>query len=299
MLDLVQIQSILKALPDPVFVLTRSGRYAAIFGGIDTRYYHDGSHLVGQSMSDVLSDEKTAWFLQVIGQALVQRALLVVEYALSARDVKGLSSEGPVTEIWFEGRVQALDFQVDGEDAVIWVASNISQRHDLEVQLRQQSQTDPLTGLANRRHMTAVLQDYLEVFLRYGSPLSVLIFDVDHFKTINDSFGHDAGDKVLIEIAAVCRRELRNTDVSLRFGGDEFVILMSHTPPDVALTLAERLRGQIETSLHGLLAGRDVTISGGLSALNLADTSTNDVLKRADAALYQAKRLGRNRIASA
>jgi two-component system cell cycle response regulator len=107
MLDLVQIQSILKALPDPVFVLTRSGRYAAIFGGIDTRYYHDGSHLVGQLISDVLSDEKSAWFLQVIGQALAQRALLVVEYALSARDVKGLSSEGPPTEIWFEGRAGA------------------------------------------------------------------------------------------------------------------------------------------------------------------------------------------------
>ncbi|WP_410497733.1 diguanylate cyclase [Chitinibacter sp. S2-10] len=299
MLDFGQIQSILKALPDPVFILTRSGRYAAIFGGIDTRYYHDGSHLVGQSMSDVLADEKTAWFLQVIESALARRSLVVVEYALSGRDIKGLPDEGPVSEIWFEGRVQALDFQVDGEDAVIWVASNISQRHDLEVQLRQQSETDPLTGLSNRRHMTAVLQEYLDVFLRYGSPLSVLIFDVDHFKTINDNFGHDAGDKVLVEIAAVCRRELRNTDVSLRFGGDEFVILMSHTTPDVAIKLAERLRSQIEMALHELLVGLSVTISGGLSALAQSDTGTDDVLKRADAALYQAKRLGRNRVISA
>lgn len=296
MLQLEQIQSVMKSLPDPVFILTRSGRYAAIFGGIDTRYYHDGSHLVGQMIADVLTDEKTAWFLQIIESALQRRSLVIVEYPLGRGDIKGLASEGPANDLWFEGRVQALDFQVDGEDAVLWVASNITQRHALEQQLRQQSETDPLTGLSNRRYMAAALQEALNVFLRYSTPTSILIFDVDHFKKINDTFGHAAGDKILIEIASVCRHTLRHTDVALRFGGDEFVILMSHTATHDALHLADRLRCDIESTLQGFVPNLHITISGGLSELSVSDTSTDDVLKRADSALYQAKKLGRNRI---
>ncbi|WP_028455667.1 diguanylate cyclase [Chitinilyticum litopenaei] len=297
MLDFSHIQSILKTLPDPVFILTRSGLYAGVFGGIDTRYYHDGSDLIGKRMDEVLSAEKTAWFLGVIEQALAQPGLHVVEYGLSGRDVLGLPDEGPAREIWFEGRVQALDFPVNGEAAVLWVASNITTRHELELQLRWQSSTDPLTGLPNRRHMADVLREYLEVFLRYQTPLSVLLFDVDHFKSINDELGHDVGDRVLIAIADICRNELRHTDVSVRFGGDEFVILLPHTGAAQAAPLVERLRQRVADELR-LLDGQPCspTISGGLGELLATDTDAQQVLKRADAALYEAKRQGRNRI---
>ena len=108
----------LQALPDPAFILTCSGRYGAVFGGSDKRYYHDGSSLVGLTISDVLEDEKARWFLQQIDTALKSRELLVVEYGLSGHDVKGLTNEGPTDTIWFEGRVQphvgaeAADLQV-------------------------------------------------------------------------------------------------------------------------------------------------------------------------------------------
>ncbi len=292
-----QIAALLAALPDPAFILTRSGAYAAIFGGTDARYYHDGSTLVGRRIPDVLNDEKAAWFLAQIAVALAKRGLHVVEYQLNRKDVKGLDSDGPEETIWFEGRVQALEYQVLGEDAVLWVASNITASKKLEALLRMQSETDSLTGLANRRKLMQALNDNHELYARYKTPASVLIFDIDRFKDINDKYGHLSGDKAIQTTAEVCRRELRSTDFPARLGGDEFVILMPHTNWAQAVPIAERLRLRIAEQLRELgTLGSGATISGGLSEMLPGDTSSEDVLKRADDALYRAKRDGRNRI---
>lgn len=289
--------AILQALPDPVFILTRSGRYAALFGGSDARYYHDGSSLVGQRISDVLKAEKADWFLQEISKALTSRALHIVEYGLAGSDVKGLSDDGPQHVIWFEGRVQALDFPVDGEDAVLWVASNITARNELENRLRVLSETDAMTGLLNRRSFMTALKEQFDLFLRYGAPASLLIFDIDAFKQINDAYGHPGGDKVILAIADICRCELRSIDVPARLGGDEFVVFMPHTPIEQAMLVAERLREKIADSVIELDPGSArVSISGGLSGFLAADTSCEQLIGRADALLYQAKRNGRNRL---
>ena len=293
-----QMAAILTALPDPVFILTRSGRYAAIFGGADSRYYHDGSGLIGKTMYEVLNDDKAAWFMQQIEAALASGTLQVVQYGLAGSDVRGLSlDDGPMEQIWFEGRVQALAFQVDGEDAVLWVASNITERYQLETQLRVLSETDELSGLFNRRKLMAVLAERLATFRRYSTPTSVLIFDIDHFKHINDAYGHLQGDAAIELTARVCRAELRATDVAARLGGDEFVVLMPHTERAGAAVIADRLRLRIAAELRvaGTL-GQGATISGGLSELMIGDVSTDAVLKRADEARYRAKHDGRDRI---
>ncbi|WP_343729962.1 diguanylate cyclase [Duganella sp.] len=292
-----QIAALLSALPDPAFILTRSGRYAALFGGTDSRYYHDGSSLVGKSISDVLNAEKAAWFETQIAIALASRGLHVVEYPLAANDVKGVGGAGPAETIWFEGRVQPLEYQVMGEDAVLWVASNITASKKLEALLRMQSETDALTGLPNRRKLMSGLTEHFELFTRYKTPTSVLIFDIDHFKGINDEYGHLVGDKAITTTAEVCRRELRAADFPARLGGDEFVVLMPHTGAEHALTISERLRLKIAEGLRALgTLGKGATISGGLSEMIAGDSSYEDVLKRADDALYRAKRDGRNRI---
>ncbi|NVD74795.1 GGDEF domain-containing protein [Duganella sp. BJB488] len=292
-----QIASLLAALPDPAFIFTRSGKYAALFGGTDARYYHDGSSLVGKRIGDVLNAEKTAWFLAQISVALAKRGLHVVEYRLDRKDVKGLEGDGPDDTIWFEGRAQALDYQVDGEDAVLWVASNITTSKKLEALLRMQSETDALTGLANRRKLMQALNDSHGLHARYRTPASVLIFDIDNFKDINDRYGHLSGDKAIQVTADVCRRELRTTDFPARLGGDEFVILMPHTTWEQAMPIAERLRQRIAEQLRELgTLGQGATISGGLDQMLPGDTSSEDVLKRADDALYRAKHGGRNRI---
>lgn len=292
-----QIAALLAALPDPAFILTRSGKYAALFGGTDARYYHDGSALVGKSIPDVLNGEKAAWFIAQIAIALAKEGLHVVEYQLARKDVKGLDADGPEDTIWFEGRVQALEYRVQGEDAVLWVASNITASKKLEALLRMQSETDALTGLANRRKLMQALTDSYELFARYQTPASVLIFDIDKFKNINDTYGHLSGDKAIQATADVCRRELRTTDFPARLGGDEFVILMPHTGWEQAMPIAERLRQKVPAALRALgTLGDGATISGGLSELLPGDSSFEDVLKRADDALYRAKRDGRNRI---
>ena len=292
-----QMAAVLAALPDPAFILTRSGRYAAIFGGTDQRYYHDGAKLVGKSMSDVLHADKAAWFLREIEQALATRQLHVVEYQLAGADVKGLESSGPEHTIWFEGRVKALEFPVDGEEAVLWVASNITERSELESKLRLLSETDSLSGLVNRRKLMTVLQEHYDLFARYRTPSALLIFDIDHFKRINDEYGHLSGDTAIQVTAGVCRAELRNTDIAARLGGDEFVVLMPHTTREQAAPIAERLRVLVATQLKALgTLGEGATISGGLSEMLPGDCSSEEVLKRADEALYQAKREGRNQI---
>jgi diguanylate cyclase (GGDEF)-like protein len=294
-----QIASVLKALPDPAFLLTRSGRYAAIFGGADVRYYNEIGFLAGKTMSGLLVPAKAEWFLGEIHKALATRSLHVVEYGLDGEDLLGMDGKVRLKASWFEGRVQALDFQVDGEDAVLWVASNITARHQLEAQLRLHSESDELSGLYNRRKLMTSLAEHYQVFRRYGTPTTLLIFDIDHFKNINDQFGHLFGDKAIRAAADVCRDELRSTDFPARLGGDEFVVLMPHTSREHAAPIAERLRLRVAEALLRLGAiGGGGTISGGLSEFLAGDAHAEDALKRADDALYRAKRGGRNRIVS-
>ena len=292
-----QLYFILSAMPDPCFILTRSGRYAALFGGKDTRYYHDGSGLVGKNVHDVLSFEKANRFVREIDKALASRSLHIVEYSLSARDILGMESAGPDHPIWFEGRVQALEFQVDDEDAVVWVASNITEKNAIENQLRHQSETDALTGLFNRRKLLDVLQLKFELFRDEHIPTSILMFDIDNFKTVNDQLGHAVGDMVLQVTANVCRQELRKTDFVARLGGDEFVIVMPATRKQHGIIIANKLRQQVASDLQRAV-GHNVTISGGLSDFSALDASSDEALKRADDGLYRSKRTGRNRINS-
>lgn len=297
MLHQHQLEEVLASLPDPAFILTRSGLYAAVYGGSDLRYYHDGSGLIGSRLDDVLHPDKAHWFLEQIALALTKRTLHVVEYGLAGRDVKGLSDEGPADTIWFEGRVQALEFTVEGEAAVLWVASNITARHQLEEQLRSLSETDPLTGLFNRRKLMQELQQQFDAYRRYRTPCSLLAFDMDKLKLINDLHGHASGDRALHTIAELCQRELRTTDIAARIGGDEFVVLMPNTELQQATILAERLRSGFLARLPELsLEGVQASLSGGLSSMRADDLNAEEVLHRADQALYRAKSRGRNRI---
>jgi diguanylate cyclase (GGDEF)-like protein len=299
MINVQQMGAVLKALPDPAFILSRSGKYVAVFGGNDERYYHDGSGLVGKYISDLVKPDKAEWILGLIKRALETRRLLIEEYELSNKDIKGLPEEGPLEPIWFEGRIQALEFEVDDEPVVLWVASNISHRHELEIRLRQQSDTDQLTGLFNRRKLERDLALHYETFARHAVPTSILMFDLDNLKKINDSQGHYVGDEMILAVANTCRSELRKTDIVCRFGGDEFVVCLPNTGPDQALQFAERLWKSFRQELNRFSVG-DVTatVSLGVATMMPEDCSYEDTIRRADGALYQAKARGKDRVVS-
>jgi two-component system cell cycle response regulator len=158
--------------------------------------------------------------------------------------------------------------------------------------------TDALTGLFNRRYMESHLSTLVEQAATRGKPLTVLVLDIDFFKAINDTHGHDAGDDVLREFALRIRKSIRGIDLACRYGGEEFVIVMPETNITVATMVAERLRRRIATEPFVIQQGArtvDVTISIGIAALGENDEAVS-VLKRADQALYRAKRDGRNRV---
>ncbi|MFM1813428.1 MAG: hypothetical protein RLZ98_123 [Pseudomonadota bacterium] len=162
----------------------------------------------------------------------------------------------------------------------------------------EQAITDPLTGLHNRRYMEGHLQTLLEEAIGMQKPLTVLVADIDHFKNINDTYGHDVGDLVLKEFAARLRRNTRSIDLACRLGGEEFIIIMPDTDVDRAWQVAERLRLGIASEPFCVGGGKQipVTASVGLSKVeNHRDTSAT-LFKRADNALYTAKREGRNRV---
>ena len=158
---------------------------------------------------------------------------------------------------------------------------------------------DPLTALHNRRYMTSHLKTLFEESSQRGKPLSVLLLDIDYFKAVNDSYGHDAGDSVLREFAARVRRNIRGIDLACRLGGEEFVVVMPDTDLAKAYLVGERLRQCIAAApfYAGERIGTlEVTASVGVAALEFADDTPELILKRADQALYRAKRDGRNRI---
>lgn len=165
--------------------------------------------------------------------------------------------------------------------------------NELQTELLRQTTVDPLTGSYNRRHMQSCLATIAAQSKRSSHPASVLILDIDHFKQINDRFGHPAGDAVLVKIVEVIKNRIRRNDYLFRIGGEEFLVLLPETTTEDALKVAEDLRQAVETSK--LIEAECVTISLGVCGYEYAEP-VDIWIANADAALYQAKKEGRNKV---
>jgi diguanylate cyclase (GGDEF)-like protein len=166
--------------------------------------------------------------------------------------------------------------------------------------LKQLSNTDPLTLLYNRRYMMEVLDKEMQRSQRKGSPLSLIMLDIDHFKRVNDQYGHQGGDQVLVTVANLARVGLRSYDFAARYGGEEFVLTLPETDHKDALLIAERLRSRIQMhAFTGGLCGLTVTSSLGVATFpSGCVSSVSDLIREADEAMYRAKGAGRNRSCS-
>ncbi len=156
---------------------------------------------------------------------------------------------------------------------------------------------DPLTGAGNRVAMNRALSREIELARRHGQPLSLIMLDIDHFKQVNDRFGHHCGDQVLKAVSTCIRAQLRNVDMLFRYGGEEFLILLSNTGEDAAERVGQRLCGAVEAMRFDTEEGMvlPLSVSLGCASYRLSE-DVDTLLKRADAALYQAKRNGRNQL---
>jgi diguanylate cyclase len=173
-----------------------------------------------------------------------------------------------------------------------------SLQHSLEA-IRAESLTDPLTGLGNRKYFDRMIETAVQASLAGNEPLSLLMFDIDHFKSFNDSYGHLTGDQVLRLVGLSLRQLMKGQDITARYGGEEFAVVLPNTALRQALTVADQLRRtvmakELKKKSTGEILGR-VTISVGVSLLR-PDDDTDALIERADACLYAAKRAGRNRV---
>ncbi len=267
---------------DPQTALLRAaeGNYDLVILSLDFQNF-DGLRLVGQ----IRSLERTRHL----------PILLLADPGQDARILRGLD-------------LGANDYLLRGADKNEMIARARSQvrRKRYTERLRDTVQysmelalTDPLTGLYNRRYMETHVGTLVQRAAARGKPLSVLIMDIDYFKSINATYGHDAGDEVLREFAERLRASTRGIDLACRYGGEEFVVVMPDTDLGVATIVAERIRRRIAGEPFPVQRGAlEVTISIGIAARTGPQDNAPQILKRADEALYRAKRDGRNRVAA-
>jgi two-component system cell cycle response regulator len=275
----VEHRPVLEADPEKAILAAR-GRADLLIVNAAAKTF-DGLRMAAQ----VRSDEATRHLpiLAIVDQG--ERARMVKALDLGVNDI--LSR--PVDPEELSARVRTLVRQKRYTD---FLRNNLDQSLELAV-------TDPLTGLHNRRYMSGQLGALVRRATRGGEPVAALLVDIDHFKLINDSFGHDVGDDVLREFAVRLATNVRAVDLACRYGGEEFVVIMPDTDIETAKRIAERLRVHVAGSSFRVIREKDplsVTISIGVACTLGVDDTPEALLKRADEAVYDAKAGGRNQV---
>jgi diguanylate cyclase (GGDEF)-like protein/PAS domain S-box-containing protein len=253
--------------------------------------YDSPEEMIGLGMRDLhLSERKFHEFGEKYYYTLSNTAQVNVEYQLRRKDGKAL---------WCSLSGQAVDVNVpaDLNRGVLWVVDDISMRKAEEQRLVRLATTDSLTGAFNRREFFRQVELLMQVDKRNSIGPTMLMIDLDDFKKINDSYGHEVGDAVLSSFADICRSVIRNEDVFARMGGEEFAIFLPVTDLAGGIALAERLRKKLaDTCITAPSGTVSCTTSIGVATTNSRRLDPDRLLRMADMALYDAKESGRNRV---
>lgn len=282
-----QIADVMNSIPGTVFqaMMTPDGRFRATYFNEAARAFLG---LTGDA--DLTSPKVLSSFLERKDWVAVLRSL-----KQSAKSFRSWQQEFEITthgsRKWLLGRAKTR-LMPNGEVACTGVLLDITDRKQLEAQLEEAALTDSLTGLKNRRHFERALQASAERHERLGRPYSLMIVDIDHFKKLNDRYGHDAGDDTLRHLSDILRLRAREVDCVARWGGEEFAVLMPDTGLEFAAAMANELRRQVADSASPVSG---LTISIGVGEARKGE-EPNALFRRVDAALYRAKANGRNRV---
>lgn len=287
------IQLFFNALPDPIYVINQNGLFMKELGGNSDEITSFPRGMEGKQLSEILPPHIAESYLQAIDKAITNDCLTCIEY-----DSYQPTAKGDLETIqYFQARIFPLKQRKNDLRAVLWVAINKTEQKLLELRLKEQANIDGLTGAYNRRYFSETIKRSNAAFHRDNRPFCILMLDIDLFKSVNDNFGHDGGDKLLVELVNACSKSLRDIDLLARYGGEEFIILLPNTQEQDALSAAERIRTLVEqTSIIHKKQKINATISIGVSKVISDDSSHEEVIKRADIALYQAKNSGRNKV---
>lgn len=286
-----KLSAFISALPNITFIYDAEGKYLEIIGNKTEHMVANKEEMLGRKLTEFLPPEVAKIKMEAIRSVIQTSQIRVVEYQLPVQSGKAL---------WFEGRLALMEKHESETEKVICVTTEITDRMELQQKVQTLAIQDPLTNCFNRRHFLNLAQHEITIANRYNRPLSLVILDIDHFKKINDEFGHPFGDMVLCQLVETCRHSLRCSDILGRYGGEEFIILFPETAMPGALDVAERLRRTVEqTQIPSKNGPISITLSGGLACLDSThdnQTVLQTFIEAADQALYQAKEEGRNRI---
>jgi len=293
----VRYRSLFEQSGDAIFVLKAEGpqvgRILSANGAACQMYGYTEDEFLRLSITDLATPEHAA--------KTPKRIKRVLEGETLRMEITHRKKNGDV----FPVEVTASRMQIDGKKFVMVMYRDISTRKEAEEdrdvlirELQHLSQTDGLTGLFNRQHLDKRILEEMERARRYNTPLSLIIFDIDYFKKINDSYGHIIGDKMLQASALMIKDTFRTTDIAGRFGGDEFVIVLVQTDLAVGVQVAERLRLRIEQKKIPINERQTAgfSISLGICQFDESLTRAEDFIAKADEALYEAKRNRRNSV---
>jgi len=248
-----------------------------------------------QSIGVIRNHERKVYKIYLLGGCLLLVLICIFLVAVIVRIKKSIQRAVQFAEDIEAGNRQPATTAPSADEIgriVHAMEFMLSAINKAEEELKRIGLTDSLTGIANRLMFNTTLEREVERVKRYKQPLSLIMFDIDHFKRFNDAYGHDAGDKVLIELTDLIARNVRTVDLFARWGGEEFMILSSNTKIDESSTLAEKLRVTIEK--HSFSDSHKVTCSFGLA--EYLDEDIDTLLKTVDLALYKSKESGRNKV---
>ena len=250
-------------------------------------------YLIGKPFTCLMPERYSLTQALTPGEFDAGRAMKLMGRLLELNAVRADGTEFPVE---LSASSWSVETELEGEQRFFTaIVRDVSERKRLEAAVLKLARTDHLTALLTRRAGQELIDREVLRCQRYGGELSFILFDIDHFKHINDNAGHAGGDLVLHRIGAIILERVRATDVSIRWGGEEFLLMLPHTPHAGALELAESLRRRVEGTAFGVVDR--VTISAGVAELQEGEPA-NDAIARADTKLYTAKHGGRNRVAA-
>jgi diguanylate cyclase (GGDEF)-like protein/PAS domain S-box-containing protein len=279
------------ALPDPVYVFSEHGDYVDVIG----RGAGDGKTLIGRNIYEVIEKHLADRFIAIIRETISTNEPNIYEYDFEESVCRVGGTEPG--KVWFEARVAPFSF--DDKKCVIWLARDITEQKNIETRLKETSFSDALTGVYSRTFFITELNSFYHRFARTFRTYSVISADIDDFRATMDKYGQKVCDSLLVHIAGVLRRGLRQSDVIARLGGDKFSVLLPDTDVKGAEILAERLRTVLESSEITTPSGKlTLTASFGCSQVSAQDKEYENSVSRAEIAVSMAKLAGKNTVRS-
>ncbi|WP_323752361.1 sensor domain-containing diguanylate cyclase [Marinobacter sp.] len=278
----------IESLPDAVVIVNQDHKIVLVNSLAGTMFGYATDVLIGSDLTTIIPmplrnahrKNVTGYFRKPVLRPMGEE-----------KRFSGVRSNG--TEVPVDIMINTI--VLDGEKVAMALVRDVTYQRELQARLTLESLTDEMTGFYNRKHFKTQLNAHYSGYIRWRQPTSVIMFDFDRFKKINDQYGHAAGDLVLIQTARMIQQELRPMDVGCRIGGEEFAIILPNTQLDNAVKSAERMRKLIEKmnfTLEGVSFHATATM--GVASFVPTDTCYDSLMKRADRVLYVGKAAGRN-----